>query len=376
MNISRIKSIFILILFCIVFYPLVSFAQDNAKFTIKDNSITIKEALAIVEKQTGFSIAYNESKLNGNKVISLALENAPLEEVMKEILKNTGFSYKIQGQYMIISETANSVPRVVSGRVLDERKQPMIGVAVIIKGQGTGTTTNVDGYFKIGVKSGNILEVSFLGYAKKEIRVTDTDVYNVSMEPDTKLVDEVVVTALGIKRAEKALAYNVQKVNNEELTTVKSPNFLNSLAGKAAGVVVSSSASGPGGGVKVIMRGAKSISQNNNALYVIDGIPMYNKVASGGTSAMSVQPGTESISDINPDDIESMTLLTGPSAAALYGYEGANGVVLITTKKGRADKTSVSFSNSTIFSTPLMMPKFQNVYGNVPGVVASWGGGN
>ena len=194
------------------------------------------------------------------------------------------------------------------------------------------------------------------------------------LKEDTEVLDEVVVTALGIKRAEKALTYNVQQVKGDELTTVKSSNFMNALAGKAAGVQINSSASGPGGAVKVVMRGAKSITQNNNALYVIDGIPMYNP-ASGSTDqgAMSSQPGSEAIADINPDDIESMSLLTGPSAAALYGYEGANGVVLITTKKGRADKTSVTFSNNTTFSNPMMMPKFQNIYGNAANDVMSWG---
>ena len=175
-------------------------------------------------------------------------------------------------------------------------------------------------------------------------------------------LEGTVVTALGIRRAEKALTYNVQEVGGEELQTVKSTNFMNSLAGKAAGVQINSSASGPGGAVKVIMRGAKSLTQNNNALYVIDGVPMYNPATSGGDGSMAVQPGSEAVADINPDDIESISLLTGPSAAALYGYEGANGVVLITTKKGKAGKTSVTFSNNTTFSDPMMMPKFQDKY--------------
>ena len=205
------------------------------------------------------------------------------------------------------------------------------------------------------------------------ITLTNAQPMKVTLGEDTQVLDEVVVTALGIKRSEKALTYNVQQVKGDELTTVKSTNFMGALAGKAAGVQINSSASGPGGGVKVVMRGAKSITQNNNALYVIDGIPMYNRASSGGDGAMATQPSSESIADINPDDIESMSLLTGPSAAALYGYEGANGVVLITTKKGRADKTTVTYSNNTTFSDPMMMPKFQNTYGNMTGEMMSWG---
>jgi TonB-linked SusC/RagA family outer membrane protein len=214
-----------------------------------------------------------------------------------------------------------------------------------------------------------------LGYASQSVTVTGEDSYLIKLQSDTKMLETVVVTALGIKRAEKALSYNVQTVSNEDLTTVKSANFMNSLAGKVAGVSINSSAAGPGSAVKVVMRGAKSLSKNNNALYVIDGIPMYNSSYANDTKEgmFSVQPGSESAADINPDDIETISLLTGPSAAALYGYEGANGVVLITTKKGRADKTAIMVSNNTTFSKPLMMPKFQNTYGNAPGSNASWG---
>ncbi len=147
---------------------------------------------------------------------------------------------------------------------------------------------------------------------------------------------------------------------------------MNALAGKAAGVQINSSASGPGGAVKVVMRGAKSITQNNNALYVIDGVPMYNRPVSGGDGSYTTQPGSEAIADINPDDIESISLLTGPSAAALYGYEGANGVVLVTTKKGRAGKTTLTYSNNTTFSDPMMMPKFQDRYKSSENNASVW----
>ena len=263
----------------------------------------------------------------------------------------------------------------VSGQVVDAKGEPMIGVSILEKGTSVGTITDVDGRYSLEVSDSAVLLFSYIGFKTQEIAVSGTNVINVTLKEDTEVLDEVVVTALGIKREEKALTYNVQQVKGDELTTVKSTNFMNALAGKAAGVQINSSASGPGGAVKVVMRGSKSISQNNNALYVIDGIPMYSPSAKADKfeGSMSNQPGTESIADINPDDIESMSLLTGPSAAALYGYEGANGVVLITTKKGRADKTSVTISNSTMFSNPVMMPKFQNTYGNMSGEFMSWG---
>lgn len=261
----------------------------------------------------------------------------------------------------------------VSGTVKDTKGEPLIGVSVLVKGTSNGTVTDLDGKFSLKVSAGNVLEFSYIGYTSKSVTVANANPLNIVLEEDTEVLEEVVVTALGIKRSEKALTYNVQQVKGDELTAVKSSNFMSSLAGKAAGVQINNSSSGPGSGVKVVMRGAKSISQNNNALYVIDGIPMYNVNTSSSGDSMNSRGSTESIADINPDDIESMSLLTGPSAAALYGYEGANGVVLITTKKGRSGKTSLSYSLSATFSNPLMMPEFQNRYGNVMGESDSWG---
>ena len=194
------------------------------------------------------------------------------------------------------------------------------------------------------------------------------------MGEDTQTLDEVVVTALGIKREQKALSYNVQQVKGDELTNIKDANFINALSGKVAGVTINASSAGAGAAARVVMRGTKSLEKNDNALYVIDGIPMFNVNSgdnAGGT--MNKQPGSNSVADINPEDIESMTILTGPSAAALYGSDASNGVILITTKKGTVGKVQISYSNSTSFSSPMMMPKFQNIYGNREGELGSWG---
>ena len=180
--------------------------------------------------------------------------------------------------------------------------------------------------------------------------------------------------ALGIKRAEKALSYNVQKVGADELTRNKDANFVNSLNGKVAGVNISKSASGVGGATRVIMRGAKSIEGDNNVLYVIDGIPIFN--FSGGTDSGIMGEGrvsSEGIADLNPEDIESINVLAGPSAAALYGSNAANGAILITTKKGKEGRVEISFSSAADFSSPLLMPEFQNKYGNKLGSYESWG---
>lgn len=191
-------------------------------------------------------------------------------------------------------------------------------------------------------------------------------------------VDAVVVTALGIKRSEKALSYNVQQVNSEDIVANKDVNFINSLSGKVAGVTINSSSGGVGSASKVVMRGQKSISQSSNALYVIDGVPMFTTARDGGTEFAS-QGTTDPIADINPEDIESMSVLNGAAAAALYGSDAANGAIVVTTKRGKAGYTSVTVSSSTEVMSPFILPDFQNRYGTgdlnstESSFVRSWG---
>ncbi len=182
------------------------------------------------------------------------------------------------------------------------------------------------------------------------------------MKEETQNLSEVVVTALGIKKEAKSLSYNVQKIDNDDITRIADANFVNNLAGKVAGVTINASASGVGGGTRVVMRGAKSISGNNNALYVVDGIPMLD-MSRAATQPEGVYEGAaqtgDPLSAINPDDIENISVLSGPSAAALYGSAAANGVVMITTKKGEEGQTRVTISNNTTFQRVAVMPEFQ-----------------
>ena len=262
----------------------------------------------------------------------------------------------------------------VQGTVLDATGLPLIGASVVEQGTLNGTITDIDGKFQLTVKKGAVLEVSSIGFKTVTVTAVNEAPLTITLEEDSELLNEVVVTALGIKREQKALSYNVQAVDGEKLTAVKDANFVNSLNGKVAGVVINSSSAGPGAAARVVMRGTKSIDKNNNALYVIDGIPMFN-VSSGNQDGgtMATQPGSDGVADLNPEDIESISVLTGPSAAALYGYQAANGVILVTTKKGQEGKTKVTFSNNTSFSTALMTYDFQNTYGNAEGNATSWG---
>ena len=262
----------------------------------------------------------------------------------------------------------------VTGRIVDSAGEPLIGATIMVEGTKEGAVTDIDGNFTINTTSKAKLVISYVGYTTQTILVGDKTTIDVTLKEVANTMNEVVVTALGIKRAEKALSYNVQSVGSNELTRNKDANFVNSLNGKVAGVSISKSASGVGGATRVIMRGAKSIEGDNNVLYVIDGIPIFN--FSGGRDSGIMGEGrvsSEGIADFNPEDIENISVLAGPSAAALYGSNAANGAILITTKKGKEGRVAISFSSSADFSSPLLMPEFQNTYGNKLGSYESWG---
>ncbi|CEN36894.1 conserved exported hypothetical protein [Capnocytophaga canimorsus] len=272
-----------------------------------------------------------------------------------------------------VREVVEQQTKKVSGTVTDEFGQPLPGVSVFIKGTQRGITTDFDGNYQIQASQGEVLVFSYVGFVTQEKVISsggNEQVINVSLKEETQQLEQVVVTALGIKRQEKALSYNVQQVKSEELTKVKETNIVNSLNGKVAGVNIQRSASGVGGATKVVMRGLKSIDGNNGVLYVIDGVPMFNRQRDGA-GYFGSPSGGESISDINPEDVESINVLTGPSAAALYGSQAANGVILINTKKGKEGKMEVNISSSLEMITPTLLPQFQDTYGSVG--QKSWG---
>lgn len=266
--------------------------------------------------------------------------------------------------------------RTVTGIVVDsETGDPLTGAYVLEKGTNNAAITDLDGKFSLKIKSPNLV-ISFIGYESEEVSVETSQIV-VKLSYDKKMIEESVVTALGIKRSEKALSYNVQKVKGDVLNNIKDANFINSLNGKVAGVNIQRSASGVGGATRVVMRGSKSISGDNNVLYVVDGIPLFNITgkdkSADGSGFGSGRVSSEGIADINPEDIEDISVLTGPSAAALYGANAANGVILITTKKGSAGSLKINFASSVEFSNPFILPELQTTYGSVEGNYTSWG---
>lgn len=340
-------------------------AQGDVRINLQKKDITVVSALKEVERQSGLSVGYNDSALESSPAITLNLTDARLPEALNAILGGTGFTYEIKDRYIkIVPKPQDNRPRsrTITGRVLDERQEPLIGASVTVEGTDVGAITDIDGRFSIEASTGNVLRFTYLGYQPASVKVTEKAVYNIQLTGDVDVLSEVVVTALGIRREQKALSYNVQQVKSEQLLAVKDANFINSLGGKVAGVTINSSSAGVGGASKVVMRGVKSIEQSSNALYVIDGVPMYN-FGGGGDKEFGSRGMTESIADLNPDDIESVSVLTGAAAAALYGSNAANGAIVITTRKGEAGKPKVTFSTNTEFVTPFVLPEFQNRYG-------------
>ena len=336
------------------------------RITIRENNITVIEALKKVEKQSGLSIGYNNSLLRDKPALNLNLDKAGLDYSLSTILKGTGCTYELKGKYIkIIPQPAQEKPssdKQIKGKVTDETGEPLIGVNIQVQGSASGVITDIEGRYSIEAPVGSTLNFTYIGYTPQNVKVTDRSVYNVTLATAVEQLNEVVVTALGIKREQKALSYNVQQVKADEISGIKDANFINSLNGKVAGVTINSSSSGVGGASKVVMRGAKSIEQSSNALYVIDGIPMYN-FGGGGGMEFDSRGATESIADINPDDIESISVLTGAAAAALYGSNAANGAIVITTKRGQVGKLQVTVNSNTEFARPFVLPEFQNRYG-------------
>ena len=357
-------------------------SAQNQRVSLEFKKAPLVKVLEEIGRQSAMPVVYNVDDVDNFLKVTVTAKDEAVAQVLNRVLNGTSVSYAIANGHIVLSK-AGKVTSInqqkqetvkVKGKVVDATGEPLIGVSILVKGSTNGTVTDVDGNFNIEAVKGATLEISYIGYTTQSIPVTGNVSLNIVMKEDSEQLEEVVVTALGIKRSEKALSYNVQKVGGDELTAIKDANFMNSLNGKVAGVNIQRSASGVGGSTRVVMRGNKSIAGDNNVLYVVDGIPIGNQAnREGDGSSFDSKSSGEGIANFNPDDIESISVLTGPSAAALYGASAANGVILINTKKGKEGTLRVNVASSVELSNPFVLPKFQNVYGNADGSYFSWG---
>jgi len=257
----------------------------------------------------------------------------------------------------------------VSGTITDDAGVPLPGATIVVVETNLGTTSDFDGNYSITVDEGQTIAISFVGYATQNIQVGASSTYDISLESSNAL-DEIVVTALGIKRSEKTLTYASQTIKSDKLVQARDVSFANSLTGRVAGVEIQKSSSGAGGSTRIVLRGNKSLTGDSQPLIVIDGIPIVNN--------RSNQPGTwggadggDGLSQINPDDIESVNILKGANASILYGSQGANGVILITTKSGEEGETKVTINSGITFENYIKLPELQFTYG-ASGLQNSW----
>ncbi|MCA5005320.1 SusC/RagA family TonB-linked outer membrane protein [Sphingobacterium bovistauri] len=359
-----------------------SASEVNNVVNISRQHITASELIKEIKKQTGYNVFYANQLINGGKTFSVNFKNETLENVLNTMKSNLDISFEISDKTIMLvgdldkSKSSNNakIQQSIRGKISDSNGQPLQGASVSIQGTSNATSTDVSGSFSLNnVKVGDKLVVKYIGYVEQVVAITNLATpINLSLSSEDNVIEDVVVTALGIKRQEKALSYNVQQVKSDDLTNVKSTNFTNNLVGKVAGLTVNSSSSGPGSATKVVMRGVKSIEQSSGALYVIDGVPLMSMTNTQGEGRFDSKGTTEGIADINPEDIESISVLTGAAAAALYGSAASNGAVLINTKKGSAGRVNVTLSTGAEYGNPFVLPQFQNKYGN-DGRISSWG---
>lgn len=353
---------------------------QKTNVSISMSNASIEQVLNKIEETSDYVFLYNDKTINTHRLVSVNNTKGSIVQILNHVFDGTNITYTIVDKQIILSTSKLNVVAQnpgfeVKGVVKDAMGEVLIGVNVLVKGTTTGAITDLNGQFTLNVEKGDVLEFSYVGYTPQTATISDSKSLSIVLREDSEVLSEVVVTALGIKRETKSLTYNVQEIKAADLTSVKDANFINSLAGKVAGVTINQSASGIGGSARVVMRGTKSLFGDNNALYVVDGIPLASMKSNQDANFYESPDGGDSdgISSINPDDIETMSVLTGAAAAALYGTQGANGVILITTKKGTEGKLKVNYSNDTQFMSPFVMPQFQNTYGSPVEQFSSWG---
>ncbi len=370
-----------MLIFAIVFQMQATNAySQSSKISLDMKNISVEKVLQTIEERSEYYFLFNSKLIDVDRKIDIKAQNESISSVLDRLFDTEKVRYEVKGSQIILQPqektnvTQQAPKKQIRGNVVDESGEPIIGANIIERGTSNGTVTDFDGNFQLPVDENATIQISYLGYHDEVVNTKGKTSFSIILREDTKSLDEIVVTALGIKKEAKALSYNVQEVSAGEIVGVKDANFINSLSGKIAGVSINASSSGIGGGSKVVMRGAKSISGNNNALYVIDGIPMPSLDTTQPSDHFTgMGQSGDGASMINPEDIESISVLSGAAASALYGSDAANGVIMLTTKKGDKDKLRVSYANNTSFFNPFVTPEFQNTYGASSGSLYSWG---
>ena len=345
--------------------------ESKAQVTLKTPNTTLEVVIKKIQKQMNLRFFYDDS-LAKVMVNNIDVKDEKVQNVLNQLLKGKGISFKVEDNVVylrkenapVAKEKATDSKRKITGKVLDEAQQPMIGVTVAVKGSTTRAVTDIDGNYQLQTSEpAPVLQFSYLGYKTKEVKASGKDAITTTMDVDSKALDEVVVTALGIKRDKKMLGYSVQDIKSDALNTTGDPSVVGALSGKVAGLQMNTASTGLGGSTKITIRGNSSLTDNNQPLWIVDGVPFSDNNTSNASAYGGYDRGGTSL-DINPDDIESISVLKGPNAAALYGSRAGNGVILVTTKKG-ANKSGfgLSYNGNFTWSSVSQAIKMQNRFG-------------
>lgn len=358
----------LLMIICCFLFAGQIFAQ-NEKINLVIQNSTLKEAFKTIQEQSGYRFFYSDNLLDLNKQINLVASELTIDEVILMLENKTALSFRKMEDNLIVVVPAPEKPQPwsITGKVSSvSDPEGLPGVNVIVKGTTNGVITDINGKYQIAVPDENaVLQFSFIGFETKDVPVNGKNVIDVVLSENVQSIDEVVVTALSIERDKNSLGYSITQVGNDQISQAKEHNVINSLAGKVSGLQISTTPSGVDGSTRVVLRGISSLSGNNRPLIVIDGIPVDGGTfGTVGTHGGDSKDMGDALSDINPEDVESMSVLKGAGASAAYGSRGANGVILITTKKGTKQKgIGVSASSNFTVDQAYLYPEFQNIYG-------------
>jgi len=348
----------------------------DKRISFAAEGITLRDAFSQLERSAGLSISYNNTELNDKKIVQLNKAERTVKETLDLLLRGTLFSYKLSGKNILIVKKGADRGRI-SGKIIDESGQPLPGASIRIPGTQLYAQTDNDGTYKLDVVPGTYtVEYSFISYAtvKREnvnVVLGKATPLSVTLKPSDNNLQEVVVTALGIKRDAKALGYSATTLGGEQLTNAISNNWTDALSGKVAGLNLVRSNGGPQGSNQIILRGENNLTGDNSALIVVDGVVINQgsgrSTGYGEKGYLATETPVDfgsGLNDINPEDIESVTVLKGPGAAALYGQRGANGAIVVTTKSGQSRKgLGISFNSNTSFQSVNQWPDLQYEYG-------------
>jgi TonB-linked SusC/RagA family outer membrane protein len=372
------------LLFCVLIQlsTVKSYAQHTRK-AMNASNVTVGEVLNSIEHNSDYVFLYSDRTLNTSRIVSVKTKTRDIRKILDEIFHGTEITYKVVNKQIILQvekkrvkvsvrdvqqisgeqSSAQQSGFLLKGSVRDSKGESLIGVS--IKGKSSvGTVSDIDGNFSMKVQKGEELTFSYVGYTTKTISITGDRDINVVLSENTKQLGEVVVTALGIKRQKRSIGYSTTEVEGNDLTQSRDLNLGNALTGKVSGVSVAGNSTGLGGSSRVIIRGNASLTGDNQPLYVIDGIP-FDNTNQGNSSTYGGMDLGDGLSNINPDDIESIQVLKGAAASALYGYRGGNGAILITTKSGRKNNEGigVEINNNITFNSIYDYRDFQKTYG-------------